>query len=105
MKEISAQEFDALKNSGTDFQLIDVREPYEREIASIGGDLIPLADIMDQADKVSRNKQVIVYCRSGKRSASAIQALEQLHGYKNLYNLAGGILAYSDDVDSSITKY
>ncbi len=105
MKEISVLEFETLKNSGADFQLIDVREPYERDIASIGGDLIPLAEIIDHADKISRDKQVIVYCRSGKRSASAIQALEQLQGYDNLYNLAGGILAYSAEIDSSITRY
>ncbi len=105
MKEITVEEFDALRKSGGNFQLIDVREPYEREIASLGGELIPLAEIMDNADKVLRDKKVVVYCRSGKRSASAVQALEQLHGFENLYNLEGGILAYADRIDSSITKY
>lgn len=105
VKEISAKEFQNLRESGEDFQLIDVRESYEKDIADLGGDLIPLSEIMDHAEHVARDKKVVVYCRSGKRSASAIQALEQLHGFPNLYNLAGGILAYSDQVDSSITKY
>lgn len=105
VKEISPAELDALQKSGADFQLIDVREPYERDLASLGGELIPLAEVLDHADRISRDKQVVVYCRSGKRSASAIQALEQLHGFTNLYNLAGGILAWSDQVDPGVNKY
>lgn len=92
-------------DSGEDFQLIDVREPNEYEVAEIGGELIPLATIPDHADKISHDKKVVVHCRSGKRSANAIQFLEQQHGFDNLYNLAGGILAWADEIDSSVQKY
>jgi len=105
MKEISVSTLKEMFDSKTDFQLIDVREPYEFEIANLGGELIPLADIMDNHTQVARDKKVIVHCRSGKRSASAIRALEQAHGFDNLYNLEGGILAYADEIDPSLEKY
>lgn len=105
MKEITVQELKALKDSGTDFQLIDVREPYEYEICHIDGTLIPMAEVMNNANQIARNKQVVVHCRSGKRSASVIHALEQAHGFDNLYNLVGGVLAWSDEVDPSLPKY
>lgn len=105
MKEITVQELKALKDSGTDFQLIDVREPYEYEISHINGTLIPMAEVMDNVNQIARDKQVVVHCRSGKRSASVIHALEQAHGFDNLYNLVGGVLAWSDEVDPSLPKY
>lgn len=105
MKEISVKKLAALKASGADFQLIDVREQKEVDIAEIGGELIPMNTVPDNVDKFSRDKQVIVHCRSGARSGNVIQYLEQNHGFDNLYNLAGGILAYADEVDNSLTKY
>lgn len=105
MKEISVKELKALVDSGADFQLIDVREPNEFEVAEIGGELIPLSTIPDNADKIAKDKKVVVHCRSGKRSANAIQFLENQHGFDNLYNLVGGILAWSDEIDSSVQKY
>jgi len=104
MKELTVQELKKLKDSRADFQLIDVREPHETEIATIGGELIPMGEVMDNLDKIRKDKQVIVYCRSGKRSASIVNALEQ-KGYSNVYNLAGGILAWMDGIDNSLTKY
>jgi len=94
-----------MMDGGEDFQLIDVREPNEYEVAQIGGELIPLATIPDNVDKIAKDKKVIMQCRSGKRSANAIQFLEQQHGFNNLYNLVGGILAWSDEIDPSIQKY
>ncbi len=88
-----------------DFQLIDVREDYEVEIVTLDGEHMPMADIMQQTEKISRDKKVVIHCRSGKRSAAVIQALETNHGFTNLYNLQGGILAYADQVDHSLTKY
>lgn len=104
MKEINATELKQLIDSKADFQLIDVREPHEVEIASIGGELIPMGEVMDNLDKINKDKQVVVYCRSGRRSGVIIQALEQ-QGFKNLYNLKGGILGYADEVDNSLAKY
>ncbi|MBR11056.1 MAG: NADH oxidase [Rickettsiales bacterium] len=105
MKEINVKELKAWMDSGEDFQLIDVREPNEFEVAEIGGELIPLATIPDNADKIAKDKKVVVHCRSGKRSANAIQFLEQQHGFDNLYNLEGGILAWADEIDPNIQKY
>ncbi len=98
MKEVTVQELKQLKDSGTDFQLIDVREEHEFDEANLKGHLIPLGEILDRASEVDKNKKVVVHCRSGKRSATAIQALETQLGYNNLYNLKGGILAYIEEI-------
>ncbi len=104
MKEISVQELKELKDKNADFQLIDVREENEYEVAEIGGELIPMATVPDNLDKISKDKQVVVHCRSGKRSGGIVQYLES-QGYDNVVNLAGGILAWSDEIDPSIPKY
>lgn len=98
MKEISPKELKQLKDENKDFQLIDVREQYEFDEVNMNGELIPMGEIMDNTDKISKDKQVIIHCRSGKRSATVISALESQHGFTNLYNLKGGILAYIDEV-------
>ncbi len=98
MKEITVLELKKLIDEKKDFQLIDVREEYEFDEANINGELIPMGDIMDNIDKISKDKQVVVHCRSGKRSATVINALEAQHAFTNLYNLKGGILAYIDEV-------
>lgn len=105
VKEITVKELKELQDQGADFQLIDVREPYEYEIANISGELIPLGTVLDNADKISKDKPVIVHCRSGMRSANAIAQLEAQFGYDNLSNLKGGILAYADEIDTSLAKY
>lgn len=105
MKEVTVKELKQLIDEGADFQLIDVREPNEFEFANINGELIPMGSVPENVDKFSKDKQVIVQCRSGKRSSDVIRFLEQNHGFDNLYNLAGGILAWSDEIDSSVPKY
>lgn len=105
MKEITVKDFKKLVDSGEPYQLVDVREEYEYEIANIGGELIPMGEVMDNVEKIAKDKKVIVHCRSGARSANIIQALESRHGFDNLYNLKGGILAYADEVDQTIAKY
>jgi len=104
MKEISVQELKEKKDNGEDFQLIDVREDFEYEMSNLGGELIPLGGIMIEANKIDKNKPVIIMCRSGKRSAAAIMQLEQ-QGFTNLYNLQGGILAWAEEIDPSIEVY
>ncbi len=98
MKEITPLELKTLKDTNANFQLIDVREDYEFDEANINGELIPMGEVMDNVDKISKDKQVVVHCRSGKRSATVISALESQYGYTNLYNLKGGILAYLEEV-------
>lgn len=106
LKEISVQELSIILNTkNTDLQLIDVREYYETEIATIGGELIPLNTIKDASDKIDKNKQVVFYCRTGKRSASAIKLLQKFYGFNNLYNLKGGITAFAKEIDTTLAVY
>ncbi len=102
MKEISVQELEQKIQNKEDFQLIDVREEFEFEKANLNGELIPLGSVLLEADKIERDKPVIVHCRSGKRSAVAIMQLEQKFGMDNLYNLKGGILAWAAEIDPSL---
>ena len=103
--EVSVNEYKEWLERGEDVQLIDVREPHEVQIAEIGGELIPLKTVLDNADKISRDKKVVIHCRSGKRSADAIKQLQESYGFDNLYNLKGGILAWSEEIDDSIPQY
>ncbi len=105
MKEVTVQELKSMQDKKEDFQLIDIREEYEFDICNLGGELIPMGDMADNVDKVSKDKKVVVHCRSGKRSASVIQMLEQQHGFTNLYNLKGGIMAWAEEIDTEMAKY
>lgn len=105
VKEIDPVELKKMMDDEVDFQLIDVREPYELEIASLNGKLIPMNMIPHQVDEISRQSKVVIYCRSGIRSAQAILYLQQEFQFTNLWNLQGGILAYADQVDPNIPRY
>lgn len=105
MKEITVQELKQKIDQKEDFQLIDVRETFEYEMSNLDGVNIPLGGILIEADKIDRDKPVIVQCRSGKRSAAAIMQLEQVHGFDNLYNLKGGILAWQEAFDPNMPVY
>jgi adenylyltransferase/sulfurtransferase len=98
MKEISPAELKQLKDSNANYTLIDVREENEFDEVNLNGILIPMGEAMDRVAEFPKDHQVVVHCRSGKRSATVINALESQHGYTNLYNLRGGILAYIDEV-------
>ena len=105
MKEISVQELKEKIDNKEDFQLIDVRETFEYEVSNLDGENIPLGGILIEADKVSKDKPVIIQCRSGKRSAAAVMQLEAQYGYENLYNLKGGILAWQEAFDPNMPIY
>jgi rhodanese-related sulfurtransferase len=98
MQEITVLALKKLIEDQADFQLIDVREQHEFDEANLNGELIPMGEVIDRVEEISKNKQVIVHCRSGKRSATVINALENQFGFTNLYNLKGGILAYIEEV-------
>ncbi|MBS7565634.1 rhodanese-like domain-containing protein [Mucilaginibacter sp. Bleaf8] len=104
MKEITVEDLKRMKDNGKDFQLVDVREDFEYQMSNLGGELIPLGGILIEADKIDKEKPVVIMCRSGKRSAAAVMQLEQ-QGFTNLYNLKGGILAWADQIDPTITVY
>jgi adenylyltransferase/sulfurtransferase len=92
-------------DAGEPFELIDVREPFEYEIARIdGARLIPLGEISERLDEVSSEQPIVVHCHSGTRSAQAVGLLQQ-HGFAKVYNLEGGIDAWSDQIDPSVPKY
>lgn len=105
MKTITVKELKQLIDDKEDFQLIDCREQHEFDHVNIGGELIPLNEIPNNVDKISEDKKVVIHCRSGARSGNAVMYLQQNHGLDNLYNLTGGILAWSDEIDPSKPKY
>jgi sulfur-carrier protein adenylyltransferase/sulfurtransferase len=105
VKEISVKELYDWQVRGEDFQFIDVREQHEYDIVNLGAELIPLGDVSNQAEKIDRNKKVVIHCKTGNRSAKAIRELEDKFGFNNLYNLKAGILGYIDEVNPELTKY
>lgn len=105
VRNISPKDLNQKLVSGEKISLIDVREEHERDICSIGGELIPKDTVGENLDRIPREGTVVVYCRSGGRSRAVVQALQDHFGFTNLWNLEGGILRWSDDVDTSITKY
>jgi sulfur-carrier protein adenylyltransferase/sulfurtransferase len=103
--EMSPHELKRRMDAGEPFELIDVREPFEFEIAQIdGAKLIPLGEIADRLGELDREQPIIIHCHSGMRSAQAVRLLQQ-HGFAKVYNLEGGIDAWSDQVDSNVPKY
>lgn len=103
VKEITVQELSQLIENKENFQLIDVREEFEHEVASIGGKLIPLGKIYFHLNEIEKDKKVVIYCRSGKRSADAVKLLQDAAGLENLYNLKGGILAWAAEIDDTVS--
>ena len=104
MKEVTVLELKDMMDRNEEFQLIDVREPFEYEVSNLNGLNIPLAGILIESEKVAKDIPVIIQCRSGKRSAQAVMLLEQ-QGYSNLANLQGGILAWRDEIDPELDVY
>ena len=86
------------------FLLLDVREPYEFQIAQIGGMLIPQNDLPQRLGELDREREIVVHCRSGARSQRAAELLKA-NGFERVSNVAGGILAWSDEVDATVQKY
>lgn len=106
MQEITALELKSRLDAGEDLQLIDVRQPDEYAFARIQGTrLIPLGEIMSRKNEIDPNRETVVLCKMGGRSAQAIHALERSGFEGCLVNLRGGITAWSNDVDPAVPKY
>ena len=105
MKQIDPISLKEKIDNEEDFQLVDIRDEYEFEICCIGGDKINMYSIIDNLENISKDKDVIIYCRTGTRSSNIIIMLEDTYSYKNLYNLNGGIMRWREDVDNSIKEY
>jgi adenylyltransferase/sulfurtransferase len=101
LKQVKPIELFQKLQQGGDFELIDVREPHEHEHFNIGGRLIPLDEIMREADSIPRDKEVIFYCKMGIRSQIAIQRLQERFGFTNLVNLQGGMEAWKKELNTS----
>lgn len=105
INEITVTELKRLLDSGENLQIIDVREPLEYEICNMGGTLIPLSTLEQNIDKIKKDIPVVVHCRSGKRSAMAVKKLKIQYGFKNTMNLSGGIIAWAQEIDPTLTVY
>ena len=105
MKEISVQDLKKKLDSKEDFILLDVRNYDEYSFCKINNSvLIPLPEISSRFNELNKNKEIIVYCHSGRRSASAVNFLESV-GFNDIKNLKGGINSWSEEIDSSVPVY
>jgi adenylyltransferase/sulfurtransferase len=103
--EIDVIELKSMMDRGDGFVLLDVREPHEYRIAAIpGSKLIPLGEVGRRLNELDRDADIVVHCKSGMRSAKACTILRDA-GFRNVRNLKGGILAWSDRIDPSVPKY
>ncbi len=102
--EITPKELKTRLDRGDDIYILDVREPHEYQICNLRGHLIPLGDLPKRVSELDSSREIVAHCRSGKRSADAVQFLTQA-GFRKIWNLKGGILAWSDEVDPSVPKY
>ena len=102
--EISPRELKSRLDRGDDLFILDVREPHEFQICNLGGHLIPLGELSRRVNELDSSREIVAHCRSGKRSAEAVEFLGSA-GFRKVLNLKGGILAWSDEVDASVPKY
>jgi sulfur-carrier protein adenylyltransferase/sulfurtransferase len=102
--QISAKELKQRLDAGEDVFILDVRQPFEYQIANIGGKLIPPNEVPQRLAELDRNREIVVQCRSGHRSQIIAEFLAEA-GYPNVKNLAGGILAWADQIDPKVPKY
>jgi adenylyltransferase/sulfurtransferase len=102
--ETQVEELKRRLDAGDDVFVLDVREPHEYQICHINGYLIPLGDLPKRVHELDSSRDIVVHCRSGQRSAKAVEFLRQA-GFKKVSNLAGGVLAWADRVDPKMPKY
>ncbi len=105
IREITPVELATKRTRGDDFDLIDVREPHEYEIARLdGARLIPLASLAAAIPTLNPDREIVVHCKLGGRSAKAVRELQSA-GFRNVWNLAGGITRWSEEVDPTVPRY
>jgi len=102
--EMTPRELKARLDRGEHLFILDVREPHEYQICNLGGHLIPLGELPRRVHELDSSREIVAHCRSGKRSAEAVDFLSKA-GFRKIVNLKGGILAWSDEVDASVPKY
>jgi sulfur-carrier protein adenylyltransferase/sulfurtransferase len=104
LPEITPRELKSRLDRGDDLFILDVREPHEYQICNLHGHLIPLGELSRRVNELDSSREIVAHCRSGKRSADAVEFLQKA-GFRKIWNLKGGILAWSDEVDPSVPKY
>jgi rhodanese-related sulfurtransferase len=106
IRELSPREFVDRRANGEDMTLLDVREDWEIALAPVPTDTvqIPMGEISDRMGELDPKKETVVICRSGGRSAQVAHFLER-QGFGKVFNLSGGILAWSRVIDPSIPEY
>lgn len=102
--EITVQELEALRKSGADHLLLDVRNPDEVAICHLDGKLIPLAELVNRYHELNPNQHIIVHCHAGGRSRRATEFL-LAQGFTQVQNLRGGITAWANEIDPKMSKY
>ena len=102
--EITPKELKTRLDRGDDIYVLDVREPHEYQICNINGHLIPLGELSQRVHELDSSREIVAHCKSGKRSAEAVEFLRGA-GFRKVSSLKGGILAWSDQVDPSVPKY
>jgi len=102
--EITPKDLKSRLDRGDDLYILDVREPHEYQICNLDGHLIPLGELPRRVHELDSSREIVAHCRSGKRSADAVQFLQEA-GFHKIWNLKGGILAWADEVDPSVPKY
>lgn len=104
--QISATELKQRLDQGDDIQIVDVREAHELAVAKMPGTIhIPLGQVLSRMSEIDPNRETVVHCKMGGRSAKAIEVLKRAGFTGSLTNLTGGITAWSNDVDPSVPKY
>lgn len=102
MRLISALELHHAMQNGQEFEIIDVREPYEYIVANIGSIHIPMGEICDRIAELPTDKNIVIMCRSGKRAEAVANVLMTDHSMTNICILDGGILAWKEQIDSTL---
>lgn len=102
MRLISALELHEAIQKGQEFEIIDVREPYEYAMGNIGSMHIPMGEICERVSDLPEDKNIVIMCRSGKRAEAVANLLMTDHSMTNVYILDGGILAWRDQIDNTL---
>ncbi len=102
MRIISALELHEAMQKGQEFEIVDVREPYEYDACNIGSVHIPMGEICNRIADLPKDKNIVIMCRSGKRAEAVANILMTDYSISNVYILDGGILAWKDQIDSTL---
>jgi len=104
MTTVSPSQLNQWRSQGVEHQLVDVREIYEVDICTMGGDHIPMGEIMTQLDQLRKDVPLVIHCKSGRRSEAVAAHLEH-HGFSNVHSLEGGILGWIEQIEPALERY